>query len=191
MSTIGLIYARTTEGLIGYKGMMPWRIPEDLARFKELTLHSTIIMGRTTWDSLPIRPLPDRTNIVMTHRHDIEHPEVECMAGSLSRCIQYQTALAPEVPIWCIGGAGLLQEALELKDTNTIVETVIDGYDHRGIHAESATYFHPLLYKSRQWRKVKESTIVVWDRSKGPVPRTPPCKENGYYRMTEYHYERR
>ncbi len=51
--TIGLIWAQSTSGVIGRANGIPWRLPEDQARFKELTLGHTVVMGRLTWDSLP------------------------------------------------------------------------------------------------------------------------------------------
>ena len=63
-----LIAAVSKNGVIGENGQMPWRIPEDLTRFKELTLGHPVIMGRKTYESIPhkFRPLPDRYNIVIT-----------------------------------------------------------------------------------------------------------------------------
>lgn len=54
------------NGVIGKDGALPWRIPEDMRRFKALTIGKPCIMGRKTWDSLPKKPLPGRENIVVT-----------------------------------------------------------------------------------------------------------------------------
>ena len=69
---IHLIWAQDKNGGIGYKGQLPWYIPEDLQNFKKLTLNSTILMGRKTWESLPIKPLPKRRNIVLTRKKNLE-----------------------------------------------------------------------------------------------------------------------
>ena len=61
-----LIWAQDSNGGIGKKGTLPWYISEDLKNFKKLTLNTTIIMGRKTWDSLPLKPLPQRINIVLS-----------------------------------------------------------------------------------------------------------------------------
>ena len=66
---IHLIWAQDQNGGIGKDGQLPWHIPEDLKNFKKLTLNSTIVMGRKTWDSLPIKPLPNRRNIVLSSKH--------------------------------------------------------------------------------------------------------------------------
>ncbi len=64
---IHLIWAQDFEGGIGINGKLPWHISEDLKNFKQITLDSTIIMGRKTWDSLPFKPLPNRRNIVLSN----------------------------------------------------------------------------------------------------------------------------
>src|ERR1700759_4767367 len=66
---ITLVLAMAKNGVIGKDGAIPWRISDDLKRFKQLTVGKTVVMGRKTWDSLPKRPLPDRTNIVLTRNH--------------------------------------------------------------------------------------------------------------------------
>ena len=63
---IHLIWAQDVNGGIGKNGELPWHISEDLQNFKKITINSTIIMGRKTWDSLPIKPLPKRRNIVLS-----------------------------------------------------------------------------------------------------------------------------
>ena len=70
--TVGLIWAQSTSGVIGRDGGIPWRLPEDQARFKELTMGHTVVMGRPTWESLPakVRPLPGRRNVVVTRQAD-------------------------------------------------------------------------------------------------------------------------
>jgi len=63
---IQLIWAQDLNGGIGVNNKLPWYISEDLQNFKSLTVNSTIIMGRKTWDSLKVKPLPNRRNIVMS-----------------------------------------------------------------------------------------------------------------------------
>ena len=87
MIEIHLIWAQDSNGGIGKKGSLPWYIPEDLKNFKKLTQNSTIIMGRNTWESLPIKPLPKRRNIVISSHNitDIEH------YNSINACIDKLT----------------------------------------------------------------------------------------------------
>ena len=69
---ISLVAAVARGGVIGRGNAIPWRIPEDLSRFKSLTLGHPVVMGRRTWESLPerFRPLPDRRNVVVTRNPD-------------------------------------------------------------------------------------------------------------------------
>ena len=66
--TIRLIFATSINRVIGNAGKIPWHIPEDMLRFKELTIGDTVVMGRKTWDSIPskFKPLKDRVNIVLS-----------------------------------------------------------------------------------------------------------------------------
>jgi dihydrofolate reductase len=63
---VSMIVAVAENGVIGNKGLLPWRLSADLKMFKQLTSGKPVIMGRKTWDSLPRKPLPNRTNIVLT-----------------------------------------------------------------------------------------------------------------------------
>lgn len=118
---IGLIYARANNGVIGKDGVMPWHLPEDLAHFKRTTLNHPVIMGRKTWDSLPprFRPLPGRTNIVITRQPDW-HAEGAIRATSLDDALQQ---CRHEKQIWVIGGAQIYAQALALA--HEIVATEI------------------------------------------------------------------
>lgn len=66
--TIALVWAQDRTGAIGRDGAIPWHVPEDMARFRQVTGTGAVIMGRKTWESLPaaFRPLPGRRNIVLT-----------------------------------------------------------------------------------------------------------------------------
>jgi len=65
---INLIFAQSTNKVIGHENKLPWHLPEDLAHFKALTSGQTVLMGRKTWESLPaaFRPLPGRLNLVLS-----------------------------------------------------------------------------------------------------------------------------
>ena len=69
MTNVWIIAAVSENNVIGSGNALPWRIPEDLARFKALTLGNTLIMGRKTYESIG-RPLPGRTTVVLTRRED-------------------------------------------------------------------------------------------------------------------------
>lgn len=68
---LSLIVARDRNGAIGKDGDIPWYAPEDLKFFKRETLGGVLVMGRRTWESLPVKPLPERLNLVVTSRSDL------------------------------------------------------------------------------------------------------------------------
>ncbi|WP_296667971.1 dihydrofolate reductase [Demequina sp.] len=116
--------ARDDEGrsVIGLDGTMPWNLPEDLARFQQLTAGGVVIMGRRTWESLPprFRPLPRRTNVVVS-RHENTFPGA-ASASSLSAALDVAEELDPDVTCWVIGGSGLLAEAMTIADVLQVTE---------------------------------------------------------------------
>ncbi|MBP9762139.1 dihydrofolate reductase [Patescibacteria group bacterium] len=115
-----LIAAVSKNGCIGKDGRLPWHLPEDLARFKQLTLGKIVVMGRKTWESLPsdVQPLPGRTNIVITRQTDYHLPDGVLCYASLNEAIHAHR----EQDICIIGGGQIYQEAIELVDTLYITE---------------------------------------------------------------------
>ncbi len=121
---LNLIWAQARNGVIGRNNTIPWRIPEDMAHFKQTTMGCPVIMGRKTWDSLPprFRPLPGRLNIVVTRQADWQAAGV-LRAGSLAEA----TALCPPgAPVWVIGGAQIYAQALPLATRAVITEIDAD-----------------------------------------------------------------
>jgi dihydrofolate reductase len=123
MSEIVLVVAIADNGVIGKNGGMPWHIPEDMKRFKALTLGHTIVMGRKTWDSLPKKPLPGRVNVVVTRQTDW-HAEGVVAAGSLG-----QATGGTSGTVMVIGGAEIYERALPLASRIELTEVHrdIDG----------------------------------------------------------------
>ena len=118
----GILVAVSPEGIIGKDNTIPWHYSADLKRFKRLTTGNTIIMGRKTWESLPIKPLPNRRNIVIT-KSSIK--DIECFQSiddALQTC---------EGDVWFIGGAGIYQEAMQKADIidMTLVPDSVSGED--------------------------------------------------------------
>ena len=128
---LNLIYARARNGVIGNKGGLPWHLPEDLAHFKRTTLGCPVIMGRKTWDSLPpkFRPLPGRTNVVITRQidwHEDGALPANNMLEALSICEHMSIILDPSPEqVWVIGGAQIYAEALPFA--KRIIVTEIDS----------------------------------------------------------------
>jgi dihydrofolate reductase len=120
MATLGLIYARTRNGVIGRGGQMPWHLPEDLAHFKRVTLGQAVIMGRKTWDSIParFRPLPERDNWVITRQRDWHAPGA-IVAHSLAEVLHRLPAGARP---WVIGGGEIYAQALPLASRAVVTE---------------------------------------------------------------------
>ena len=121
------MWAQARNGVIGRDNAIPWRLPEDLAHFKALTLGHPVIMGRKTWDSLPpkFRPLPGRRNIVVTRQAEWQVAGAE-RAGSLEEAL----ALCGDAPRACvIGGAEIYAQALPLADVADVteIEAEFDG----------------------------------------------------------------
>lgn len=107
--TVTLVAAVGANGVIGVAGGLPWRLPEDLAHFKALTLGHPMIMGRTTFESIG-RALPGRTTIVITGQSEWSADGVE-VAGSLDAALARAAELDDEV--FVVGGAQVYTEALE------------------------------------------------------------------------------
>ena len=125
---VGLIYARARNGVIGQGGVMPWHLPEDLAHFKRVTLNHPVVMGRRTWDSIPprFRPLPGRTNIVITRQEDWNETGAQ-RSSSLRDALQKAENL-DGIPsqVWVIGGAQIYAQAMPLADELVVTEIDAD-----------------------------------------------------------------
>ena len=121
---MGLVWAQSTSGVIGRGGDIPWRLPEDLARFKDVTLGHTVVMGRRTWESLPprVRPLPGRRNVVLSRRKDFTAEGAE-VVGSLEAALAGRET---EPEVWVIGGEQIYLLALPHASRCEVTEIDID-----------------------------------------------------------------
>lgn len=107
---ISLVLAMASNNVIGVNNQIPWRIPEDMKHFKAITMGKPVIMGRKTWDSLPRKPLPGRSNIVITR--DINwKAEGAVVSLSLNDAIAVAQCETP-TEIAVIGGAEIYKAAL-------------------------------------------------------------------------------
>lgn len=122
MSRITLVAAVARDGAIGRDNALLWHIPEDMARFKALTLGKPVVMGRKTWDSIPakFRPLPGRRNLVVS-RSATALPGAEVF-GSLDAAL---AACADAVEVCVIGGGEIY--ALALTRAHTLALTEVDA----------------------------------------------------------------
>lgn len=123
--SISLIAALDNDTVIGKDGQMPWHLPDDLKRFKELTVGKHVLMGYNTAVSIG-RALPDRTNLVLSRRHTAPFPGQETV-----RSIPEAQALAGGTGLMVIGGGEVYRETLPfaLRMYLTWVDTHIEGGD--------------------------------------------------------------
>ncbi|RZJ01793.1 MAG: dihydrofolate reductase [Brevundimonas sp.] len=109
-----LVVARARNGVIGRDGDLPWRLRSDLQRFKAITVGKPCIMGRRTWESLPLKPLPGRLNIILS-RDESFTARGALVCTTLDEAIEIARETAEEDgvdEICVIGGAGLFEKAL-------------------------------------------------------------------------------
>jgi dihydrofolate reductase len=121
---ISLVAALARRRVIGIGNQLPWRLPEDLQRFKRLTLGAPVIMGRKTHESIG-RPLPGRRNTVVTRQ-----PQAAWQGCSVAHSLDEALALAADAPeAFVIGGAELYAQALPRADRLylTFIDADCDG----------------------------------------------------------------
>jgi len=136
--SLEIVVAMARNGVIGRDGQLPWRLSEDLKRFKALTLGHAVLMGRKTWESLPekVRPLPGRHNLIVTRQEDyhalgsVDSPVTVCSS------IEEALAKAGKARVFAIGGAEIYAQAWgrAQKLHLTLIDADIEG-DTR-LHAE-------------------------------------------------------
>ena len=149
MLMITLVLAMARNGVIGQAGAIPWRISDDLKRFKQLTLGKPVIMGRKTWDSLPRKPLPGRDNIVVTRQSGWSAPGA-IAASSLDEALAKGGAQSSDVCV--IGGGEIYREALPGADRIELTEV------HRDFEGDAHFSFDRM-----QWRETAREDRVTPD----------------------------
>jgi len=114
----GLIVAVSENNIIGLNGNIPWYYPLDFKRFKEVTLGTTVIMGRNTWNSIPtkFRPLAGRRNLVVSSNNITGVETFKSIPEAMAAAIG---------DIWFIGGKGIYEEALALGIVDIIDVTYV------------------------------------------------------------------
>jgi dihydrofolate reductase len=137
-----LVVAVARNGVIGRDNRLPWRLPDDMAYFKRVTMGHPVIMGRRTYESIG-KPLPGRKNIVVTHNAGYEAPGC-VVVHSLEDA--WRTAEGSDEAC-VIGGTSLFEETLATADLIHLTEVEAD--------VEGDTYFPP-LDRSR-WRETEVS----------------------------------
>ncbi len=159
---LSILVAMARNGTIGINNTLPWRCPEDLRRFKALTMGHHIIMGRKTYESIG-KPLPGRTTVVVTRNRALQI-EGCTVAHSLEAAI---AACAGDEEVFIVGGADLYAQALPRVDTLHITEIQQDvegdahfpGFDRTQWREISREQRHqdapqPLDYAFVTWRRI-------------------------------------
>jgi len=151
---ISIIVAVSDDWGIGWDNKLLWHIPEDLKRFKRLTIGKCVIMGKKTWESLPKRPLPGRKNIVLT---DIPDECIDCsvtaysVEDALSKCDRNEE-------VFIIGGGSVYRQFLPVADRLYITH----------VHKKALSdVFFPEIDKL-QWVVVEKEEYVSDDENKIP-----------------------
>lgn len=145
MTRLSIIAAVASNRVIGINNALPWRLPEDLKRFRALTMGHHIIMGRKTYESLG-RLLPGRTTVIVSRSRDYVVPGA-LVADSL------KTALAlcgDDTEVFVIGGAQLYRDGLPLADRLYLTE----------IAAEFAGDAHFPDYERFSWQEIFRESHV-------------------------------
>ncbi len=146
--SLSLISAVAKNNCIGKNNTLPWTIPEDLKHFKDLTTGKIVLMGRKTWESIPerFRPLPKRTNVVITHQASYPVPEGVLVFSSIEKALAHFQGQ----DVMSIGGATIYAETIDLADTLYIthVDQTVDGdaffpVIDRAVWRESSREDHP------------------------------------------------
>jgi dihydrofolate reductase len=127
---ISIIVAIGKNREMGKNGKIPWHISEDFKRFKQITLGHPVIMGRKTWESLPVKPLPNRFNIVITRDPEFK-PAGAIVCNSIENAIKKAQEMLKQVQydmkkeeIFIIGGGQVFGQAMPL--VNKLYLTIID-----------------------------------------------------------------
>jgi dihydrofolate reductase len=145
-SRLSIIVAMSRNRVIGAGNAIPWHLPEELKRFKRITLGHHIIMGRKTWDSIG-RPLPGRTTVIVTRQRGYSAPGAK-IAHSLDEAI---AACGDDSEIFVIGGAELYAQAL--ARAGRLYLTTID--------AEIAGDTTMPSFDAADWRKVSSESFTA------------------------------
>jgi dihydrofolate reductase len=144
---VSIVVAFAGNGVIGRDGGLPWHLPTDMKRFRELTTDRAVVMGRRTFESIPerFRPLPNRRNLVLSSNRDWHPPGAEVFPD-LASAVQ-----ACDGDCFVIGGEQTYREALALAER--VYATEVEG-------AIEGDVFFPALTQD-EWRCIEQSDRVV------------------------------
>ena len=152
-----LIVARARNGVIGLAGGLPWQLRDDLAFFKRTTSGCPIIMGRATWESLPVQPLPGRENIVLSRdwKYAADGARVYSSFAPAMNAAKSMARKGGCSEIYVIGGVALYKQAISMADRIYVTHVEADP---------EGDAFFPEIDDS-EWDKVMLETHTADDRN--------------------------
>jgi dihydrofolate reductase len=155
---LSIIVAVAENNVIGKDNTLIWNLPTDMKFFKEKTKGHIIITGRKNYESIPekYRPLPDRTNIVITHQADYKASGA-VVVGAIEAAIQYAKQHHASEEVFIIGGAEIYKQTISICDRI---------YLTRIHHSFEGDAFFPEL--TADWKLVQQSTIAADEKNKYP-----------------------
>ena len=160
---VSAVVAASENNVIGKDGGLPWHVSSDLKLFREITMGKPVIMGRRTWENLPMKPLPGRRNIVITRNASYRADGAE-IAGSVDEAL---AACRGEAEVSIIGGGQVYERAMDRADRIYLTRI------HLSVEGDT---FLPDLpgdeWQEVEWRKFDRGerddaafTLVVLDRA--------------------------
>jgi dihydrofolate reductase len=157
---ISLIVAVAKNNAIGANNQLPWYLPEDLKRFKELTTGKVVIMGRKTFDSIVAKlgkPLPNRTSVVITRQANLKVPEGVIIQSSLEDALR---SYGGSSEIFIIGGGEIYRQGIDLADRLyvTHINQAVEGAD---------TFFpaiNPAVWRNTSTEKFSDYSFALYER---------------------------
>ncbi len=144
---ISIIVAVAENGAIGKDNQLLWRLSDDLKQFKALTTGHAVIMGRKTYESIG-KPLPNRTNIVITRQAKVSDDESVRTANSIEKAIEMAKEVKGDEEIFIIGGGNIYEQSLELTDKIYLTEVKVT--------IEGDTHFPEL--RANEWKEVSRKS---------------------------------
>ncbi|MFW8593463.1 dihydrofolate reductase [Cribrihabitans neustonicus] len=156
---ITLIAARAQNGAIGKDNTIPWHAPEDLKAFQRETLGGALIMGRNTWDSLPVKPLKNRLNLVVSSNPDAAPQVLPSVEAAVAEAYAQGCRR-----VYGIGGEGIYRAMLGIADRLLITEI--------GVTVEDADAYFP-EFAANDWQPTGETVLREED---------PSCVLHEYFR---------
>lgn len=157
---ISIVVAKSKNNIIGADGGLPWTIPEDLKKFKEITMGKPIIMGRATYDSIG-SPLPGRLNIIISRNRDIKYEGcvvTDCLSNAVT-IAQLSNEHKQTKEVCIIGGGEVFRQAIDWADNLYISEV--------NVEVDGDTFFpeiNELRWHEQSRTKFKDFDFVKYRR---------------------------